>query len=665
MIEHVDVDPLAVAELVPPVGLSSGPLGAVQAADREIGRQTALRARAVAAFTETRPSAADRPQGQKGAMSAERWAARAEVLRPVSEWAAQELSVGLSITASTAETLMERSLTLVHRLPGTLAALEAGLLHAGHLFAMLEKVAPIEDDAVRTEVETLLLRWASGRVTTPAQLGAKARREVLKRDARAAARALEQAIAKRGVFWSPGRVDGMGAVTAALTLPECRVLMTVLGACADAIEDEPGAPPRTREQKMADVLMDLVVRPGETEVPPVQVVLTLVATVATVLGGDAPGEVDGHPVPAEMVRGLLRGLTGADLTHPALFPDDGGWDDGQPWESPPPDPDEYAAYLAECADFELWQEQFDARLAAGEFTDNWPPDQDCPSPGAAAETNAAAETLAPEAAVRVADGPEEPSAYQQAAEEPVAEPPVDDWWARADRALDDASRAQVAADLALGHAGALVRTAAAWDAGDEHEWATGRGGRISAAEDAMTALLLATTAQREELGRLLARAGGGGLAERPRIAVTSAVTGALLSLTDLPGLRRVGRCDRPGCRRRPDTCPHDLTDRPGLGPPEATDGYRPAADLDRFVRARDRRCRFPGCRRPVPRTGELDHDTAYPDGPTAAANLAGYCTANHRGKHQARGWRHELHPDGRLTIATPTGLTTTTDPPPY
>ena len=59
---------------------------------------------------------------------------------------------------------------------------------------MLDKVAPIENATVRAEVEAELLRWSAGRVTTPAQLGAKARREVLRRDARAAARQLEKAI---------------------------------------------------------------------------------------------------------------------------------------------------------------------------------------------------------------------------------------------------------------------------------------------------------------------------------------------------------------------------------------------------------------------------------------------------------------------------------------
>src|SRR6476646_242832 len=96
----------------PPVALSDGPLGAVQAADREIGRQTAIRARAVAEFAASRPATADRAQGEPGAMSAERWNARPELRRPVSEWAGRELVVALSVTAEAAEALLNRSLTL-------------------------------------------------------------------------------------------------------------------------------------------------------------------------------------------------------------------------------------------------------------------------------------------------------------------------------------------------------------------------------------------------------------------------------------------------------------------------------------------------------------------------------------------------------------------------
>ena len=53
-------------EYVPAVALSVGPLGAVQAADREIARPTALRARAVAAFAASRPASADRARASRG-----------------------------------------------------------------------------------------------------------------------------------------------------------------------------------------------------------------------------------------------------------------------------------------------------------------------------------------------------------------------------------------------------------------------------------------------------------------------------------------------------------------------------------------------------------------------------------------------------------------------
>ena len=113
-----------------------------------------------------------------------------------------------------------------------------------------------------------------------------------------------------------------------------------------------------------------------------------------------------------------------------------------------------------------------------------------------------------------------------------------------------------------------------------------------------------------------------------------------------------------GARQRPG--------RPGgLGPPGPCSTYRPGAALDRFLRARDRRCRFPGCRNRVPRGGELDHNEPWPDGPTEAGNLTGFCTGHHRGKHQAPGWRYDLSADGTLTVTTPTGLTASTEPPPF
>ena len=91
------------------------------------------------------------------------------------------------------------------------------------------------------------------------------------------------------------------------------------------------------------------------------------------------------------------------------------------------------------------------------------------------------------------------------------------------------------------------------------------------------------------------------------------------------------------------------TSRP-RAPPKPSRTYRPGVALDRFVRARERRCRQPGCRNRVPRAGELDHHVPWPEGPTSAANLTGFCGNHHRGKHQAPGWWHEFTADGTLEL---------------
>ena len=615
-------------------------------------------------FAASRPATADRAQGEPGAMSAERWAARPEALRQVSEWTTQELVVALSLSAPAAETLLTRSLDLVHRLPGTLAALEAGALHPGHLWTMLDKVAPIEDAAVRAEVEAALLRWAAGRVVAPPQLNRRALREVTRRDVRAAARRLEKALLQRGIHLRPDGTDGMATLTVVATMPEAQALHRALVACAEALTDHDD--PRTRGQKMLDCLLDLVLRPGESDLPTVQVLLTVVASIATLTGGDGPGEIDGQVVPAEMVRQLLAALTGAGHGGPAVeVAHAGGTDTNGSDAAPHPCPkDVVAREEHEHQDLASWWAEMERRVLAGELID---PDPE-PGPRSPADPGH----------LHLDDGPwnllhddlwddaGRPGAPAEPPEPPELAAAADArWWVTADRALDDAGHAVEDARRTLARAERAVRTAAAADAADEDAWQVGPADRVTQAEDAIAALRAATGAHRDLLVDLLSMAGGGGLAERPRIALTDALSGALVALSDLPGLRRAGSCGRAGCRRQGACCRHDLSDRPGLSPPGPTDGYRAAAELDRFVRARDRRCRFPGCGRRVPRGGELDHDRPYPVGPTSAANLTGYCTTHHRGKHQAPGWQHRLDADGSLTVTTPTGLVAVTTPPPY
>ena len=599
-------------------------------------------------------------------MSEQRRAARPEELVDVSEWAAQELVVALSITSQAAETLLTRSLTLVNRLPRTLAALESGALHVGHLWPMLDKVAPIAKADVRAKVEAELLDWAAGRVTTPAQLGAKARRLVLQRDARDAAGRLTAALRRRGVFVRPDRAEGMAVLSALLTVPEAKALLDALGRYADDLDDDP-EDRRTRGQKMADCLLDLVLRPSEQDRPPVQAQLTVVASVATLAGGDDPGEIGGEPVPAEMVRALARAL--------GLLPpiDDPVTPAPAATAAPATTGTTPATGTSEAAEqraLEEWWAAAEERVLA----EGW---RGAEAPPLEEQLRFWAEEAAWQDSWwgdREPDpGPVEPavdpcrSDHAEPPPTPVPEAPVPDHapaegtWAAADRAVEAAGAVLLDLDRALGRAAHAVRAAEAADLADEEALDDGR----SATPDALAALAGASAEQRAVIAGLLDRTGGGGLVDRPRIAVVDALDGALLALTDSRGLRRLASCGASACRRAPGRCTHDLVDRPGLGPPHPSPGYRPSAELDRYLRARDRRCRFPGCRAPVPRGGELDHDRPWPDGPTDAANLTGYCTPHHRGKHQAPGWRHELAPDGTLTVTSPSGLVASSSPPPY
>ncbi|MET3467340.1 DUF222 domain-containing protein [Microbacterium sp. 1262] len=105
-----------------------------------------------------------------------------------------------------------------------------------------------------------------------------------------------------------------------------------------------------------------------------------------------------------------------------------------------------------------------------------------------------------------------------------------------------------------------------------------------------------------------------------------------------------------------------LTD-PVTGTVLECDSYRPTAAMVRLLRARDRHCRFPGCRQPTIRC-ELDHTIAASDGgATHVCNLANLCKRHHDVKHHTR-WRVQQLPGGRLIWTSPTGRVYREDAPP-
>jgi len=106
----------------------------------------------------------------------------------------------------------------------------------------------------------------------------------------------------------------------------------------------------------------------------------------------------------------------------------------------------------------------------------------------------------------------------------------------------------------------------------------------------------------------------------------------------------------------------------GLAPPPPTSRYTPTAAQYRYLRARDRHCRFPGCRRTA-RDCDADHVIPYDHrdpaagGATCIRNLALLCRHHHRLKTHAPGWAFRMDPDGTLHVTTPGSTTLATRPP--
>ena len=82
--------------------------------------------------------------------------------------------------------------------------------------------------------------------------------------------------------------------------------------------------------------------------------------------------------------------------------------------------------------------------------------------------------------------------------------------------------------------------------------------------------------------------------------------------------------------------------------------YQPPQQLVDFIVARDRRCRFPGCRQPA-RVCDLDHAVPWEDGGrTSKENLGLLCRRHHRMKTHG-GWGLTSHSDGSCVWVSPQG----------
>ncbi len=150
----------------------------------------------------------------------------------------------------------------------------------------------------------------------------------------------------------------------------------------------------------------------------------------------------------------------------------------------------------------------------------------------------------------------------------------------------------------------------------------------------------------------------GGLATTPTAVRASWLRDLLLagasSASALPGVRV--RIRLAGCE--PVT---GALGQPLDGASLSRDGYRPSARTIAFVKARDRRCRFPGCQ-VAARFCDVDHVRPWPAGSTDPVNLICLCRRHHRVK-QRRRWRVRLDGHGIAHWTDPTGVRRSTAPP--
>lgn len=84
------------------------------------------------------------------------------------------------------------------------------------------------------------------------------------------------------------------------------------------------------------------------------------------------------------------------------------------------------------------------------------------------------------------------------------------------------------------------------------------------------------------------------------------------------------------------------------------ESYEPPQPLVDFLLARDRTCRFPGCRAPA-HLSDLDHAQSWESGGrTSAQNLGALCRRHHRLKTHG-GWKLESESDGSCVWTSPHG----------
>ena len=529
---------------------------------------------------------------------------------PVSAWAPDEVGLALTLSRGTAAARLERSLRLTQVLPATLAAWDAGRIDQAKVAAIHDATLALSDTAAQAVQDRVL---PTAPTQTLAQLRAALERAVIATDPAGADARHRKAHRQRRVALNPDR-DGMASLWALLSAPDALTCYGWLTALARGL---PAADARSMDARRADLLValltgNLLLRPTPDHNPP-----------ATDPPATDPPATD---PPATDPPATDPPATDPPATDPpATGQDTAGGD------------------------------------AAG---------QDVAAGGDAAGGDAAGGDAAGGDAVGGDAVGGDAVGGDAVGGDAVGGDAVGGDAVGGDRGGDAAGGDAAGGDAAGGDA--VGQDVTGGDRGDNAA-AGGDRGDHAAAESAG-----AESAGAESCGKRPAAAAptGGGVragagswwvrTDLPTpVAPTKPLVQVVIPLTTLTGA---------------DDSPVELTGYgplpPAMARALAADGvwkrlitdplsgalldhgrhtYRPPAALAEFLRARDRHCRVPICRRRA-LDSQLDHTIGYHThhGTTDQQNLYNACLCHHRMK-DAPGWSVTQHSDGRLTWTTPTG----------
>jgi Domain of unknown function (DUF222) len=314
---HPDWHPTRLGELMPVAARSDSALAEeMRRANVADSKLWAYRVEMVVQLAYRRRDDRDRPAGTPGAASTS-WAGTSSLPEGLSEFFPDEVAMIMNCSRGEATRFAAVAWALIHRLPGTWAALADGELSWSRARAIAQEIGrhgpDLDPHVVRTVEAVVLPQAAELRI---ARLRSLVRTEVVRYDAEAAERRRRQAEAAADVFLRRSALEGMTEVVTVVPRPVAAAMYRTVDAHARQAKGDGDL--RPIGQIRAEVSAAMTFRPWDDSRPAVTAELRVLAPVNSLLPDPSNSEihgrpsgvaeVDGEPITAAHLRALLTAL---------------------------------------------------------------------------------------------------------------------------------------------------------------------------------------------------------------------------------------------------------------------------------------------------------------------------------------------------------------------